>query len=141
MSSICDSRSLENPDSHYELDYLPRNLHVLSETLRHRILEFRKEREWKQFHTLRTLSTSIVLEAAELAEITQWTPDAELTQIAVSQRLQIEAEMADILILMSYLAEDLGIDIEKAVDAKLLDNAKRYPVEKCRGRSSKYDQL
>lgn len=114
---------------------------MLNPTLRRRILDFREEREWKQFHTLRTLSTSIVLEAAELAEITQWVPDAELPTAASAHRSQIEAEMADIIILMTYLSEDLGIDIEKAVDAKLRDNATRYPVEKCRGRSTKYDQL
>lgn len=112
-----------------------------SQALRQRVLEFRQERDWKQFHTLRTLSTSIVLEAAELAEVTQWIADVDVPQIAMSERGRIEAEMADIVILMTYLAEDLGIDIEKAVEDKLLDNAKRYPVEKCRGRSTKYDQL
>lgn len=112
-----------------------------SQALRQRILEFRLEREWKQFHTLRTLSTSIVLEAAELAEITQWIADADVPAIAVGERARIEAELADIVILMTYLTEDLGIDIEKAVETKLLDNAKRYPVEKCRGRSTKYDRL
>lgn len=114
---------------------------MLSPALRQRILQFREERDWKQFHTLRTLSTSIVLEAAELAEITQWVPDTELAKSAVNQRSRIEAEMADIVILMTYLAEDLSIDIETAVAAKLLDNAARYPVEKCRGRSTKYDRL
>lgn len=112
-----------------------------SHALRQRVLEFRQEREWKQFHTLRTLSTSIVLEAAERAEITQWIADADVPAIAVNERARIKAEMADIVILMTYLTEDLGIDIEKAVEAKPLDNAKRYPVEKCRGRSTKYDQL
>lgn len=114
---------------------------MLSPALRERILRFREERDWKQFHTLRTLSTSIVLEAAELAEITQWVPDTELADSAITQRSRIEAEMADIVILMTYLAEDLSIDIETAVATKLLDNAARYPVEKCRGQSTKYDRL
>lgn len=114
---------------------------MLTQAIRARILAFRDERDWKQFHTLRTLSTSIVLEAAELAEITQWTPDVELEEAAKTHRTRIEAEMADIAILMTYLAEDLGIDMEQAVQAKLLDNATRYPAEKCRGRSTKYDRL
>lgn len=114
---------------------------MLSQALRDRILQFREDRDWKQFHTLRTLSTSIMLEAAELAEITQWISDGELHETVTRERSRIEAEMADIAILMTYLAADLGVDIAKAVEGKLLDNAARYPVDKCRGRSTKYDRL
>lgn len=114
---------------------------MLSNDLRSRVLEFRAERDWKQFHNLRTLSTSIVLEAAELAEICQWTPDAALESVALGERQRIEQELADLAILMTYLLEDLGIDLQRAVEEKLRINAERYPVARSRGNSLKYDQL
>lgn len=114
---------------------------MLSEKLREEILKFRVDRDWAQFHNLRTLSTSIVLEAAELAEHTQWTRDSELEDIAHKRKSKIEYEVADIVILLTYLAHDLGIDLEKAVGEKLRLNAERYPIERAKGTSKKYDEL
>lgn len=112
---------------------------MLNETLRREILKFRDD--WRQFHNLRTLSTSIVLEAAELAEHSQWARDNELDAVVRDRKPQIEHEVADIVILLTYLAEDLGIDVERAVREKLEFNAKRYPVERAKGSARKYDQL
>ena len=106
-----------------------------------KLLEFRAERDWEQFHNLRTLSTSIALEAAELAEFTQWAKDDEIAGIVEERRVEISHEVADIAILLSYLAHDLGIDIEAAVNAKLELNAERYPVGKAKGTARKYDRL
>jgi NTP pyrophosphatase (non-canonical NTP hydrolase) len=114
---------------------------MLSNELKQALLDFRAEREWEQFHSLRTLSTSILVEAAELAELTQWARDFELDQIAKQRRPQIEHEIADIVILVTYLVHDLGIDIEKAVAEKVAFNAERYPVDKAKGSAKKYDQL
>lgn len=114
---------------------------MLSQDLVRQILQFRDERDWKQFHNLRTLSTSIVLEAAELAEHTQWVRDAELDEVARARRPKIEQEVADIAILMTYLVTDLGIDLEQAVAEKLASNAQRYPVERAKGSAKKYDEL
>ena len=114
---------------------------MLSNELKQALLDFRAERDWEQFHTLRTLSTSILVEAAELAELTQWARDFELDQIAQLRRTQIEHEIADIVILVTYLVHDLGIDIEKAVAEKIEFNAERYPVDKAKGSAKKYDQL
>lgn len=114
---------------------------MLSQALVQQILEFREAREWKQFHTLRTLSTSIVLEAAELAEHTQWVRDAELEEVVRARRPGIEQEVADLAILMTYLVTDLGIDLEQAVAEKLASNAQRYPVERAKGSAKKYDEL
>lgn len=114
---------------------------MLSEALQRNLLDFRHEREWEKFHTLRTLSASLCLESAELLEITQWTPDTELEQVARDRRLRVEQEVADIVILLTYLVHDLGINLEEAVQAKLLVNAKNYPVEESKGSSMKYDEL
>lgn len=114
---------------------------MLSEALRQRLLEFRADRDWEQFHNLRTLSTSIVLEASELLEHTQWIRDSELDEVVKKRRSLIEQEVADIVILLSYLVNDLGIDIEKAVEEKLRANAVKYPVDKAKGSAKKYDEL
>ncbi|MFZ1666986.1 MAG: nucleotide pyrophosphohydrolase [Flavobacteriales bacterium] len=114
---------------------------MLSDQLLQDLLAFRKERDWEQFHNLRTLSTSIALEAAELMEHTQWATDADLPAIATERREAITEEIADIAILLTYLAHDLNVDIEDAVRRKLLKNAVKYPVEKARGVATKWDRL
>lgn len=114
---------------------------MLSEQLRRKILDFRAERDWKQFHNLRTLSTSIVLEAAELAEHTQWSKDADLDEVGRTRKPKIEHEIADIVILLTYLVTDLGIDVERAVEEKLQFNAERYPIERAKGSAKKYDEF
>ena len=105
-------------------------------------------RDWEQFHNLRTLSTSIALEAAELMEHTQWATDADLPAIATQRREAIAEEIADVASLCchpepvdGYLAHDLGVDMKEAVRRKLLRNAEKYPVEKARGVATKYDRL
>ena len=114
---------------------------MLSEALTTRLLAFRDDRDWSQFHNLRTLSTSLVLEAAELLEHTQWAADADLAAIARDRRERIEEEIADIAILLTYLIRDLGVDLEAAVSRKVELNAVKYPVDKARGSARKYDEL
>ena len=114
---------------------------MISPILMEALLQFRDERDWKQFHTFRTLSTSIVLEAAELAEISQWTRDEDLDATVRERRERVEHEVADIAILLSYLVHDLGIDLEQAVQAKLEINAGKYPVAKSKGSIRKYNEL
>lgn len=114
---------------------------MISPMLLEQLLAFRAEREWEQFHNLRTLSTSIVLEAGELAEFTQWASDAEVAEIAEARRDEISQEIADVAILLTYLAHDLGIDIDQAVSNKIEINAQRYPVAKSKGSVKKYDRL
>ena len=114
---------------------------MISKPLMEKLLAFRTERDWEQFHNLRTLSTSIALEAAELAEFTQWARDAEIADITRQRQAEITQEVADIAILLSYLIHDLDIDLEKAVGDKLEFNGQRYPVEKAKGTAKKYDRL
>jgi len=103
-------------------------------------LEFRREREWQQFHTPLNLAVAISVEAGELLEQFQWSLPNEVRPTD-AQREAVEHEIADIAILVAYLANDLGIDIEQAVKRKLVLNAKRYPLEKARGSARKYDQI
>jgi NTP pyrophosphatase (non-canonical NTP hydrolase) len=102
------------------------------------ILRFRADRDWQQFHTPRTLAASLAIESAELLEIFQWTPDAELDDVVAAKRERIEEELADVAIYLLLMAHDLDIDLEKAIERKLAMNAAKYPVELVKGRSDKY---
>jgi NTP pyrophosphatase (non-canonical NTP hydrolase) len=113
---------------------------IESPELKKAVLEFRSVRDWDRFHTLRTLSVALAVEAAELAEITQWTPDSELAQRSVEMRDKIEEEIADICILLTYFVNDLGIDIDDAVKKKLVANGAKYPVDRFKGSFRKYNE-
>ena len=107
-----------------------------------RILEFRDERNWAQFHSLRNLIVSLNLEASELLELTQWKSDAEIAELSADP-MAFEAlrdECADVLIYLLLIADNAGIDLESAARAKLVKNASKYPVERCYGSSRKYSQ-
>ncbi len=113
---------------------------VLSPETLDALLAFRRERDWEQFHSPRNLAIAIAVEAGELLEHFQWMKDGA-TRPTPKQRDALELEMADVAILLSYLAEDLGVDLEAAARRKLSINAARYPVDKARGSAAKYDLL
>ena len=91
------------------------------------------EREWSQFHTPENLAKSIAIEAGELLECFQWNEPAPTPRVA--------EELADVLTFCQLLADRLGLDINQIVLAKLEQTKAKYPVEKARGRSARYDQL
>lgn len=97
------------------------------------IVRFSEERDWDQFHSPENLAKSIVIEAGELLECYQWSNSPDLSKV--------EEELADVLNYCLQLASKLGMDPVEIVRKKMLLNAKKYPVEKCRGRSDKYDKL
>jgi len=104
---------------------------------------FRDERDWLQFHNPKDLAISICLEAAELLEPFQWkAPEEVVTFLAEDEnRRRVSREMADILILLVSLADVLGVNLVEAARAKLLENARKYPVERAKGNAKKYDAL
>lgn len=104
------------------------------------VCAFRDARDWRQFHTLRSLIVSLNLEAGELLELTQWQPDPSIEALPASPagREALADEMADVLMYLLLLAERSGIDLAAAVTAKLAKNERKYPVERCHGRSAKY---
>lgn len=91
------------------------------------------EREWKQFHTPASLARSVSVEAGELLECFQWSDDAEPDAVA--------DELADVLTYCLLLADRIGVDPDEIVLTKLARTREKYPVEKARGRSTKYDRL
>ena len=94
---------------------------------------FVNARDWSQFHTPENLAKSISIEAAELLEAYQWGSQAELEQV--------KEELADVLTYAYLLADKLGLDPETIISEKLKITETKYPVDKARGSSTKYDQL
>jgi NTP pyrophosphatase (non-canonical NTP hydrolase) len=107
------------------------------------IRQFRDERNWQQFHSLKNLITSLNLEAAELLELTQWKGDAEVERLPedASAREALADECADVLLYLLLIADKAGIDLAAAAREKLHKNAVKYPIEKSYGNSAKYDRL
>ncbi len=112
------------------------------ENLLQKIRQFRDERDWMQFHSPRNLAVSISLEAAELLEHFQWITDEKTSvQVAEEKKAAITTEVADVAIYLLEFCDNLGIDLQQAIEAKLQLNAEKYPVEKARGNSLKYTEL
>jgi NTP pyrophosphatase (non-canonical NTP hydrolase) len=97
---------------------------------------FVAEREWQPFHNPKNLSSSIAIEAAELMEIFQWlTSDQSLSASRdPATRQHTREELADVVIYCLALANALNIDLSQAIQAKMIANAQKYPVETSRGR-------
>lgn len=100
-----------------------------------KINKFRDDRDWRQFHNEKDLAISISLEASELLELFQWKQPAE---VAASNLDRIKEELADVLIYSYMLADHLKLDIDEIIDAKLIKNNEKYPVNKSRGNNKKY---
>ncbi len=108
-----------------------------------RLLAFRDERDWRQFHSLKNLMLSVSLEAAELLELAQW-KDEDALEAAVSTpefRQRLGEECADVLLHLLLVCERAGIDLAAAADAKIDLNRRRYPADKARGNATKHDRL
>jgi len=110
---------------------------MLAETLVRDLLAFRQERDWEQFHTPKNLAIAIAVEADELLEQFQWTRDGNASS-EPEDRVALRHELADVAILLTYLAHDLGVDLDEAVRDKLRLNAERYPAGENRGRVRKH---
>ena len=109
--------------------------------LQARIRRFRDERDWKQFHNHKDMALGICVESAELLEHFQWLKGDEIDQRASEKRQEITEEIADILIYLLELADNLDVDLVKAVEQKLAKNAAKYPVAKAKGSHKKYTEL
>ena len=107
------------------------------ETIR-RVLKFRDDRDWRQFHTPKDLAISLTLEAAELLEVFQWS-GADLECRDKLER--IREELADMMSCCVLMADVCGLDLDEILREKVAKNEAKYPVEKARGRADKYTEL
>lgn len=106
-----------------------------------KIRAFRDERDWAQFHNPKDMAIALSLEAGELLEQFLWKNPAEVQDRLISHREEISEEVADIAIYLFELADNLGIDLFAAMEAKLKKNAGKYPIEKAKGSAKKYTEL
>ena len=109
--------------------------------LTEKIKKFRNERDWMQFHNHKDMALSLVLEASEVLEHFQWKSQPEVTTHGEKCRDEISEELADVAMYLFELADNLGIDLTRAIENKLEINAQKYPIDKAKGKNTKYNKL
>ena len=109
------------------------------EDIRREVAQFADERDWAQFHSPRNLLLALVGEVGEVAEIVRWQGDGD-PAIPAAKREDWAAELADVLTLLVRLADRSGVDLTAAFAAKLAKARLKYPVERFKGSSRKYDE-
>lgn len=113
------------------------------EKVKKELKKFSSDRDWDQFHSVKNLAMALSVECSELLEIFQWMSEEDSNQIKNSpEKLQnVRDEIADVFVYLLRISEKLNIDLELAVTEKMIKNAEKYPIEKARGNSKKYDDL
>ncbi len=106
-----------------------------------KIIDFRNDRDWKQFHNPKDLAISLSLEASEVVEHFQWKNKEEIEKYIKTNKNEIGEELADVLYWVLLMSYDLGIDILDALDKKMDINIAKYPISKAKGRHTKYNKL
>jgi NTP pyrophosphatase (non-canonical NTP hydrolase) len=102
------------------------------------IKQFVADRNWEQFHEPKNLAISLNLEAAEVLELFQWTKDNFLE---ADKHEHLAEELADVFYWLILLSNKFDIDLFDALEKKMKQNEKKYPIEKAKGTSKKYTQL
>jgi len=110
--------------------------------IQRQLSEFAKTRDWDQFHSPKNLAAALVVEAAELLEPFQWLKEDESRALAdrPAEYAAVREEIADVLIYLLRLADQLNIDMEQAVAEKMQRNAEKYPVALAKGNAVKYNR-
>jgi NTP pyrophosphatase (non-canonical NTP hydrolase) len=111
------------------------------DSLTRAVLSHRDQRDWAQFHTPKELAISLAVESAELLSLMQWKTGDQLSQTVAAKLPQIRDEVADVFHSLLLLSAELGIPLDQALLQKLEKDARKYPVEKSRGKNLKYDEL
>ncbi len=111
------------------------------ESLKLRLREFAKERDWDQFHSPKNFSMALIVECAELVEHFQWLTDEQSKNLPAETLEEVRLEMADIFLYLIRLADKLDVDLMDAANRKIKLNAEKYPVEKAKGLATKYNKL
>lgn len=112
-------------------------MRISKETV-NKVLKFRDDRDWKQFHDPKDLAISISLEASELLEIFQWSRDDVYCLDKIDK---IKEELADVMNYCILMADACDLDLDKIITDKIKLNAAKYPVDKAKGTSTKYNEL
>ena len=105
------------------------------------IRKFCDDRDWDQFHNLKDLSISLLLEAAEVLEHFQWKNDEEMARHAIEKKHEVGEELADVFYWVLLLANKLDIDIVEAFEVKMAKNEAKYSITKAKGSHKKHNEL
>ena len=105
--------------------------------LKERLREFANARDWEQFHSPKNLATALIVEAAELLEHFQWLTESQSRRLPPETLRAVEEEIADVLIYLTRLSDQLGVDPLDAAYRKIERNEKRYPADEVRGSAGK----
>jgi NTP pyrophosphatase (non-canonical NTP hydrolase) len=110
------------------------------EMLKQEIRVFVAERDWEKFNTPKNLATSVTIESAELLELFQWLQTGSVEELREERYEKVKQEIADVLIYLISLSDQLDIDIKDAVLKKMTINRVKYPVGLVRGSALKYTE-
>ncbi len=104
---------------------------------------FAAERDWAQFHSPKNLVMALTGEVGELNELFQWLTEQQSKELThdPQRKQRVSEELADVLFYLVRMADVMGIDLNEAAIQKLALNSEKYPTDKSRGSSKKYDQL
>ena len=108
-------------------------MHDLIEQVR----DFRRERDWEQYHSPKNLAMALVVEAGELAEHFQWLTQEQSRTLSPESLAAVRQEIGDVLIYLVNLCDMLGVDPVEAAQDKLVINRQKYPAARVRGRAAK----
>ena len=116
-----------------------RKIHELKELIR----KFCEERDWDQFHNAKDLAIALSIEASELLEIFRWKSPEEVKELFEDEnkREDISDEMADVLYFLIRMAQMYDIDLTDALEKKMEKNNNKYPIDKFKGLSKKYNEV
>jgi NTP pyrophosphatase (non-canonical NTP hydrolase) len=111
------------------------------EGLRDQLRDFAAARDWDQFHSPKNLAMALSVEAGELLEVFQWLTEEQSRNLDPKTKAAAADEIADVLLYLVRLGDQLGIDPVAAAQRKMVANAEKYPADKARGNSKKYTEL
>jgi dCTP diphosphatase len=111
------------------------------EMLRDDLRKFSAARDWEQFHSPKNLAMALSAEAGELLEVFQWLTEEQSRHLEPKAMAAVSEEIADVLLYLVRLGDQLGIDPVAAAQRKLAENERKYPAEKARGNARKYTEL
>ena len=111
------------------------------DAIRKKIVAFRNERDWAQFHDPKNLAEALSIEAGELLENFLWKTTEQSRNLSPEELKNVKEELADIFIFLTYLSEEYKIDLLGEVENKISQNEAKYPIEKARGSARKYTEL
>ncbi|NDC38548.1 MAG: nucleotide pyrophosphohydrolase, partial [Proteobacteria bacterium] len=105
------------------------------------VAAFRDARQWRQFHTGKSMALSLLIESGEVAELFQWGADTPISSLTSEQHAKLADELSDVLYWVLAMAADAGVDLSTAFTNKMAKNEAKYPVDKARGSCRKYTEL